>query len=578
VVSLSSVPQNGKPLDDRDLLDRLIGFADTTPDRLLYTELLDGVNESGRLTAAELRDRAAALGAALLEQGLKPGDVALLIATPPLEFLVGLLGCMWAGVLAAPIAFPRRPEHLATRLEPVRANAGAVAVVAGPPQGAAEATVLDLLTAGELPVVHTTASAPARPPYGERDIAYLQYTSGSTSDPRGVIVTHANLVANLEVARVLLGYDAESITVSWCPLTHDMGLILGALSSLMFGSRAVLMTPSAFIRRPLTWLRAVAKYRGTHGYSPNFGYDLLVDRSTPEQRAELDLSSMKSFINGAEPVRRFTRERFVAAFGDCGMQPNAHTPGYGLAEASVLVSTAPLPSSGRDVLVDAAALERDEVVIRDAAGDDVRELCLCGVAGPGYDVRIVDPATCEELPPNKVGELWLRGPSVCPGYWKREDETRAAFGATLVGDDGGPYLRTGDLAFMYDGEIVICGRSKDVIVINGRNLYPQDIELTVELAHPAVRLGGSAAFAVDDPQGKEALVVVAEVDGEPDVGEVTKAVGSAVLREFELQVMDVLLVPPQGIPKTSSGKKQRAATRRIWRDIRGREEELEPAR
>jgi acyl-CoA synthetase (AMP-forming)/AMP-acid ligase II len=209
-------------------------------------------------------------------------------------------------------------------------------------------------------------------------------------------------------------------------------------------------------------------------------------------------------------------------------------------------------------------------VLRERNGDDVRELCLCGVPGPGYDVRIVHPTTYEELPAGHVGELWVRGPSVCPGYWKRADETEATFAGRLRGDDAGPYLRTGDLAFFHDGEIVICGRAKDVIVIHGRNLYPQDIELAAELSHAALRLGGSAAFAVDDPTGKEALVVVAEVDGEPDPAEVHKAISAAVLREFELGVMDVLLVPPQGIPKTSSGKKQRSATRRIWRSARER--------
>jgi acyl-CoA synthetase (AMP-forming)/AMP-acid ligase II len=333
---------------------------------------------------------------------------------------------------------------------------------------------------------------------------------------------------------------------------------------------SVLSTPSSFIRRPITWLRAMSQYRGTHGYSPNFGYDLLVDRSSEQERADLDLSAVRSLVNGAEPVRSFTRERFLDAFAVSGLRPEAHRPGYGLAESSVLVSAAPLTSRGGDVLVDAAALERDEVVLRERNGDDVRELCLCGVPGPGYDVRIVHPTTYEELPAGHVGELWVRGPSVCPGYWKRADETEATFAGRLRGDDAGPYLRTGDLAFFHDGEIVICGRAKDVIVIHGRNLYPQDIELAAELSHAALRLGGSAAFAVDDPTGKEALVVVAEVDGEPDPAEVHKAISAAVLREFELGVMDVLLVPPQGIPKTSSGKKQRSATRRIWRSARER--------
>ena len=537
---------------------------------MLYIELLDGVNETARLTARDLRDRAAALAGSIQASGVRAGEVVLLIATAPCEFLVGLFGCMWAGVIAAPIAYPRRVEHLQSRLEPVRANARAVAVVAAPAQEGAEETVLQVLTEGTLPVISTVAD-PAHAmaaPFAERNIAYLQYTSGSTSEPRGVIVTHANLLANLEVCRSLLALDENCVNVSWCPLTHDMGLIMGALPSIATGMLSVLMPPSAFIRRPLTWLRAFDRYRGTHGYSPNFGYDLCVDRSTEEQRAELDLSCVRAFLNGAEPVRRRTRDRFVEAFAVSKVAPEAHTVGYGLAESTVLVSATPLSSSGTVILVDAAALEKDEVVLRDKAVEGLtRELFCDGVIGDGYDARIVHPVTFEELPAGQVGELWLAGPSVSPGYWLREAETEAAFGMRTV-QGNGPFLRTGDLAFMHDGELVICGRARDLIIIHGRNIYPQDIELTAEFAHPAVHAGGTAAFAIDDGD-IESLVVVAEVTGEPDESAVASAIIAAVAREFELHVKDVLLVAPFTIPKTSSGKKQRSATRRLWGEARG---------
>jgi acyl-CoA synthetase (AMP-forming)/AMP-acid ligase II len=570
-VASSTAPEPTAPTGD--ILDRLVELAETDPDRLLYVELLDGVNESGRLTAGQLRDQAAALAATLDARGLKRGDVALLIATPPLEFLVGLFGCMWAGVIAAPIAFPRRPEHLESRLEPVRANADAVAVVAATPQGQAEIDVLEQLTRGTTPVVAITdrdAGAMAAPA-GDRDVAYLQYTSGSTSDPRGVIVTHANLVANLECCRELMKMDEETVNVSWCPLTHDMGLVMGALPSVWFGMQSVLMTPGAFIRRPMTWMRAMAHYRGTHGYSPNFGYDLLVDRSKPEERDALDLSHVRALINGAEPVRRLTRDRFLDAFAVTGVDPGAHTPGYGLAESTVLVSSALEGDPGRVLWVDAEALEQHKVVYRTKGDPGARELCVDGTVAAGYDVRIVDPVTGTELPPDEVGELWLRGPSVSPGYWRREESTAETFGGRLAGDEGGPFLCTGDLAFLDEGELVICGRAKDLIVIRGRNLYPQDIEVTAELSHDAVRLGGSAAFAVEDESGEtmETLVVVAEVDGEPDETEVAEAIRAAVLKEYELHVSDVLLVSPYTVPKTSSGKKQRTASRRLWHKARG---------
>jgi acyl-CoA synthetase (AMP-forming)/AMP-acid ligase II len=557
-----------------DLVDRLIQLAEHDPDRVLYVELLDGVHESDRLTARGLRDRAAALGTTLRESGLAEGDVVLLMATPPCEFLVALLGCMWAGVIAAPVAYPRRPEHLQSRLAIVRDDAAAKAIVAAPAQGEAEAAVLPVMTRELLPVIETTTapSGPVMAPAAERDVAYLQYTSGSTRDPKGVILTHANLVANLEVCRVLMSMSRDSVSVSWCPLTHDMGLIMAALPSLYLGMTAVLMPPSAFIRRPVTWLQAIDTYRGTHGFSPNFGYDLCVDRTSEQQRAALDLSSAQCLINGAEPVRRRTRDRFNEAFAVSRLNPLSHAPAYGLAESSVLVSTTPLDSPGVIVSVDSAALERDEVVHCAPDAPGARELCGDGKLGPGYDARIVDPLTGLELPAGRVGELWLAGPSVCPGYWRRPDASEEAFGGTLP-ERPHRYLRTGDLAFLDGDELVICGRKKDVIVIHGRNLYPQDIEFTVETSHEAVHLGGSAAFSLEH-DGEELLVVVAEVVGEPDEAEVVSAIRAAVLAEFELRVHDVLLVAPYTVPKTSSGKKQRSATRNLWRQARGEEPAL----
>lgn len=556
--------------DNRDLIDRLVELADSAPDKVLYVELLGGSDETGRLTAAQLRDSAAALAASLLDNGIGAGEVVLHIATAPLEFLIGLFGCMWAGVIAAPISFPRRPEHLKSRLEPVRQNAGAVAVVAGTPQGKAEAAVLELLTAGELPVVAIDAPPVENPPHphGARDIAYLQYTSGSTSEPKGVIVSHENLIANLDEGVALLGYGEDTVNVSWCPLTHDMGLIMGALPSVAFGALSVLMPPGAFIRRPLQWLSAIDRYRGTHTYAPNFGYDLCVDRIAEEDREQLDLSSMRCFINGAEPVRPYTGERFLSAFAPAGVRPEAYTPAYGLAEASVLVSAAPQSSSGTVVWLDTAALERDEVVFAEPGAPGARALCGDGVPGPGYEVAIVDPAQDARLPAGQVGEVWLRGASVCRGYWRRATETENMFGARIAGPDGEPWLRTGDLGFLHDGELVICGRAKDLVVIHGRNIHPQDLEFSAELAHPAVRLGGCAAFAVESEEGIEQAVMLAEVDGEPDNDEVCTAIKKAVWRDFEVELADVLLVGPQQVPKTSSGKKQRAASRALWREAR----------
>jgi long-chain fatty acid adenylase/transferase FadD26 len=553
-----------------DLIDRLCALAETSPDQLLYIELLKGAEETARLTAAELRDRAAALAASLTAAGMGPGDVALHIATAPVEFLVGLFGCMWAGVIAAPIAFPRREEHLRTRLEPVRENAGAVAIVAGTPQNKGEETGLELLTRGELPVVSIDAppASEVPKPSPDRDVAYLQYTSGSTSEPKGVIVSHANLIANLEVMVSLIGHGSDMTNVSWCPLTHDMGLIMGALPSIAFGCTSILIPPGVFIRRPLLWLQAIDRYRGTHTYSPNFGYDLCVDRTSADERAALDLSSMRVFLNGAEPVRARTRERFLDAFAVSGVRPECYTPAYGLAEATVLVTASPADSSGLVLWVDAAALEREEVRLTDSVDPAARAVCGDGVPGAGFEVAIVDPAGGARVDPARVGEVWLRGPSVCGGYWRRPAETEQTFGGRIANDDGGPWLRTGDLGFIHEGELIICGRAKDLIVIHGRNIHPQDIEFSAELAHPAVRLGSCAAFAVETKRGAETAVMLAEIDGEPDTEEVCTAIKKAVWRDFEVELADVLLVGPQQVPKTSSGKKQRSASRALWQESR----------
>jgi acyl-CoA synthetase (AMP-forming)/AMP-acid ligase II len=381
-------------------------------------------------------------------------------------------------------------------------------------------------------------------------------------------------MANLALITDNLNYDEDSVIVSWCPLTHDMGLIVGALPAVVVGITAVLMPPSAFIRRPLAWLRAFDRYQGTHGFSPNFGYDLCVDRSTPEERASIDLSSARCLINGAEPVRRRTRDRFVEAFAASGFRPEAYSPGYGLAEASVFVSVTPLDTPGRVFYLQADALERNELRFCEPGDPAARELCGAGILGESFEALIVDPEQCTVVPEGRVGELWLRGPSVCDGYWKRPEMSQEVFRATPAGG-AGEYLRTGDLAFFHDDELVICGRLKDLIIIHGRNLHPQDVELSAELAHEAVRSGGSAAFPIDKAQ-EEALVVVAEVDGTPEENEVAAAIRSAVWREFEVRVADVLLVPPYTVPKTSSGKKQRGAARALWTKARTGEPSAAP--
>jgi acyl-CoA synthetase (AMP-forming)/AMP-acid ligase II len=555
-----------------DLVERLDQLAELEPSRPLVTELLDGATESASLTAPTLLGRAAAVSIALRERGIGKDDVALLIASSPAELLCGLLGCLRSGVIAVPLAFPTRPDHLVTRLEPVRVNAGAVAVLAGTAHDEREQEVLELLTEGALPVVPANLAPidpDVSPPCNSREVAYLQYTSGSTTDPKGVTVTHQNLIANLSGIARQFAYDSDTVVVNWNPLSHDMGLVMGALPAIAFGVCSVLMPPIAFLRRPMHWLRAIERYRGTDAFSPNFGYDLLVDRTSPEERATLDLSSMRSWVNGGEPVRSRTHDRFIQAFAVSGVKPVSWRPGYGLAEATVYVSSTPIDDPGLVVWVDAKALEEDRVALAAPNAPDARPLCSGGIVEPSYEAAIVDHRTKQRLASLCIGELWLRGPSVSPGYWKGEQETIDTFGATIAGDSDRPWLRTGDLAFFHGDQVVPCGRLKDVIVIAGRNLYPQDIELTAESAHDAIRPGGVAAFSIDD-DGSEAIALLVEVndpDDETVAAHVSGAVRRAIMSEYRARMVGIRFLGPRGVPKTSSGKVQRTASREIYLQV-----------
>ena len=551
-----------------NIVERLERLAETDPDRVVYIELPDGNIETRRITALELRDRAAAVADELDRSGVHHGDVVLLLAVSPIELLAGLFGCMRMGAIAAPLPAPRRVSHLKSRIAPVRENAGAVAVVAGPGIALGEPELLTLLAEGDLPVIRTDAATLVNP-MPEPDVhrvAYLQYTSGSTSDPKGVVITHDCLVANIDAGADHLGIDESSVTVIWIPLSHDMGLVLGALAAVGTGSTSVILPPLAFIRDPSCWLRAMHRYRGTHTYAPNFAYELCVERTTPDQRAALDLSSVKVWLNGAEPVRVRTGPAFTAAFADSGADPMAWCPGYGLAEATVFIA-ATKPGRADVVWIDAAAMEKGEVVLREAAADGARALATDGSLAAKHEAITVDPITLAPADPTGSGSSGSAVRASARGYWRRAKMSAELFEARTADGDG-PWLRTGDLAFIHEDQIVITGRAKDVIIIRGRNLYPQDIELVAEEAHPAVRAGGVASFRIDD-DGTDAVVVVTETDepaAEPDI---VKAVKRAVLQTFEVPVADVYVVGPRWVPKTTSGKTQRTASHDRWREERG---------
>ncbi|HVT17881.1 MAG TPA: non-ribosomal peptide synthase/polyketide synthase [Thermoanaerobaculia bacterium] len=536
------------------------------PDEIVYTFLIDGEQRAETLTYGELDRRARAVAVLLAERGAA-GQQVLLLYPPGLAYAAALLGCLYAGAVALP-AYPPRINRSLPRLLAIVADAQprlalstgriferAAAWRAQAPQLAA----LGWLATDELP---ESLAADWREP-GSRapNLAILQYTSGSTGTPKGVMLGHANLLANLAAMRRRYALTADSRAVSWLPPYHDMGLIGGLLQPLYSGFPVTLMSPFAFLQRPLRWLWAISRSRATVSAAPNFAYDLCVRRSQPEQRAGLDLSSWRVAINGAEPVRAETLARFTAAFAPHGFRAEAATASYGLAEATLLVASGRSAAAPVVRQVAAAALARHRVA-PPVAGAARCTLVGCGAPLPGHAVRIVEPHSGAPCRPGRVGEIWIGGPSVAQGYWNRPEESATVFAATLAGDGGRRFLRTGDLGFVASGELFVTGRLKDLVILHGRNLYPQDIELTAERSDPALQPGAGAAFAVD-VGGEERLVVVYEVErgGGAVLGRIAEAVRRAVAEEHAARVYELVLVRTATIPKTTSGKIRRAACR-----------------
>ncbi|MEV6038935.1 amino acid adenylation domain-containing protein [Nonomuraea sp. NPDC052116] len=497
------------------------------------------------LTYGELDLRARAIAVRLRRAGLAEGDRALLLYPPGADFLAAFFGCLYAGVVAVP-TFPPDPFRLDRTLPRLLAT-----VTDADPRAALTVTPL-LPLAGSLPgrMAWIATDAPAsdaaewRPPEATASsTAVLQYTSGSTAEPKGVILSHGNLLHNSRLIHEFFGTTADSRGMSWLPPYHDMGLIGGLLQPLYAGFPVWLMSPLDFLRRPLSWLETLSRVGVTVSGGPNFAYDLCVRKTTASERDRLDLSSWRVAFNGAEPVRRATLERFADAFAPAGFSKESFLPCYGLAEATLIV-TGGFASSVDDSADDS---------VDDSADDRVGS----GRSAPDQSVEIVDPGTCRPCPPGQVGEIWVRGPSVAGGYWGRPDLSREVFQARLASGSG--YLRSGDLGFLRDGELVVTGRIKDLIIIRGRNHYPQDLEATAERAHPAVRPGGVAAFLVED---RLALVYeLARDAGDVDIAAVSSSIRHRVAEEHGVNAGLVVAIPAGALPKTTSGKVRRDACR-----------------
>ena len=565
--------------------------AATTPERRAFTFLRDGDVDEVHLTYKALDERASAVAAALQEHRAR-GERALLLYPPGLDFIGAFLGCLYGQTIAVPAYLPppayleRALSKLLSIVSDARPTVGLTTSALRPSIEAALAHDAD---GRRLRWVATDAlpdkvgnDGPHSAP-GSGDLAFLQYTSGSTAAPKGVAVSHANLMANSAAIQRCFGSSPQSQGVCWLPLYHDMGLIGSVVQPIYAGFPTTLMSPLAFLQRPIRWLKAVTRFKATISGGPNFAYDLCVAKISDELRRGLDLSSWDVAVTGAEPVRAATLARFASAFEPCGFERRAFFASYGLAESTLMVTGGDRTAPPVLLDVEVSALERGEAVVAGPAERDTRTLVGCGKTQPDHRVAIVRPDTRTECTPQHIGEIWVQGPSVASGYWNRPVETEEVFGAHVADTGEGRFLRTGDLGFFREGEIFVTGRLKDLIIISGRNHYPQDIEETVQRSHPAVWGGCVAAFS-DDVDGEERLVVLVELDGRatidlPDGGgkgpidptsssalqPILAAIRRTVAESHDVPVHDVVLLRAGSIPKTSSGKIQRHACRAAFR-------------
>ncbi|WP_416529988.1 fatty acyl-AMP ligase [Streptomyces coelicoflavus] len=546
--------------------------ASQSPDAVAFRFVAD--DESAEIiTYAELDARARAVAAGLIERADTRRVPVLLLFVPGLDYLSGLFGCFYAGVPAVP-AFPPDPGRLSRtlpRLQAIVDDAGSDVVLT-------TSDIKPLIqqslqsSSGRAPHLLAVDLLPSEdgglvPRCDHRTPALLQYTSGSTSLPRGVVLSHEHLMSNCHDIVRGFGIHRGSSGGLWLPPYHDMGLIGGILTPLFSGIPETLMSPMTFLRRPLSWLRMVSRYGSTITGGPNFAYELCLRRATEEEIEGLDLSGIELTFTGAEPVRADTMARFAERFAPTGLRAKSFYPCYGLAEATLFVTGGTPLDGWRSKRIASEPLGTEGVARPASPAEPSKTLVSCGRPGPDTRLLIVDPDTREPLMSGRVGEIWVDSPSVAEGYWQRPEESAMTFGEKTASGSG-PYLRTGDLGFLMDGELFVAGRIKDLIVINGRNYHPMDIEQVCEESVAGIRRNCGAAFSVEDGTGTETerLVLVYETDPRDDrpYEEIIEGIRRTVSLHFSIPPHAVLLIPPRAIHKTSSGKVQRWLTRRSY--------------
>jgi len=545
--------------------------ASENPGGLAYA-FLAGNNAMTQWTYADLHRQVGRVLSALEGAGVE-GAPALLVYPQGLDFLAAFFACLSRNVVAVPVPAPESYNLLRAvpRLRAVAEDSGAGLVLTTRKLLELSATAgHQVWNLGSLPCIATDELPDEAVPGHERRStradgpAYLQYTSGSTSSPTGVMLTHANLMHHLGTLHGACGYG-NGVTVTWMPHFHDYGLVQGLLQPFFSGDPCYFMSPLSFMKRPSQWLHAISRFEGTHSQAPNFAYDHCVRRVRPEETAGLNLSTWKAAGNAAEPINPDVLEAFIQAFGPHGFRRESFSPAYGLAEATLLVSSTPLGAGPMVVRLDAEAMESARISpARDGQG--VRRTVSCGVPLPGTRVAIVDPSSLRRMGDNRIGEIWVSDTAVAAGYWNQPARTGETFRAFLADTGEGPWLRTGDLGFMLDGNLYVSGRLKDLIIIRGANFAPQDIEWVAQCSHPALERTEAAAFGLE-VNGEEQLILIQELsrkDGGADgldLEEVAISVREAIAQEFDVRTHTVALVRRGAVLKTSSGKIQRRACR-----------------
>ena len=550
--------------------------AEHKPGDTAYTFLVDGEDQEEKITYSEL-DRDVKVIAKKLSDMNARGERALLLFPPGMNFIRALYSCFNAGVIAVP-AYPPRKNRSLERLRLMVIDSGATLILTNDEISKTfERTFSDVdelknlkwLSVNTL-IDNQPISVSAKFQFpNPQDIALLQYTSGSTGQPKGVMVTHRNIMRNVEYIRQSFKLTTKSVSVTWLPSFHDMGLIDGVIEPMYTGFPGILISPVNFLQKPSRWLQAISKYRGTHCGAPNFAFDLCVEEITEEEKSGMDLSSMHTLYCGAEPIYKETLDRFIETFRKNGLSPNAIYPCYGMAETTLIISGPNAHDGYRYLGISDKEYSRNKVVIAAGPGSDTKYLVSVGFPWLDTTVRIVNPDTFIECNDREIGEIWVKGSIVTAGYWGNEASTVATYKAEILNNPGEKYLRTGDLGFISDGELFISGRLKDIIIIYGRNIYPQDIERLVESCHPAIRANCSAAFSIE-VERQERLVVVAEVERSAihnlDVEEVCDRIRIKIAEEKELAVFAIQLIRTASIPKTSSGKIQRKACKKAFQE------------